>query len=508
MSNKQITLVFVHGWSVTSMDTYGELPLGLREEGKKNGLEFDIREIFLGRYISFHDEVRLHDIARAFEVAVREQLAEIVAQGRRFVCITHSTGGPVIRDWWHTYYKEKGGCPMSHLIMLAPANHGSALAQIGKARLGRLKSWFSGTEPGQGVLDWLELGSREGWELNLDWVRQTETAIGPQGIFPFVLTGQTIDRKLYDNLNTYTGETGSDGVVRAASASINTRYVQLTQPPVTKDRQGRPVPKEFTFSDINTAPKTAFRLIRGKSHSGEEMGIMRSVKKDPGSWMLDAGGRDTVESILACLRVQTKKDYSGLIAAFEQENDLIWKEELLEKERELMVFRRYFIRDRFSMVVFRVRDHEGRPVSDFDLILTAGDNDDPNHFPEGFCQDRQRNRLNPETITFFFNYDVLNGSGPVKDGTKVVRPAIEPTTKLGLQVIPRPDNGFVRYLPCRITASSKMFSKVLFPHATTLVDIVLQRLVDKEVFRVEEMDPEGALLGKSFKNLVPGGEIV
>eukprot|EP01031_Cornospumella_fuschlensis_P043536 gene43536-53229_t len=43
--------------------------------------------------------------------------------------------------------------------MLAPANFGSALAQLGKGRVGRLKAWFSGVEPGQGVLDWLELGS-------------------------------------------------------------------------------------------------------------------------------------------------------------------------------------------------------------------------------------------------------------------------------------------------------------------------------------------------------------
>ena len=48
---------------------------------------------------------------------------------------------------------------MSHLIMLAPANYGSALAQLGKQRLSRIKSWFEGVEPGQGVLDWLELGS-------------------------------------------------------------------------------------------------------------------------------------------------------------------------------------------------------------------------------------------------------------------------------------------------------------------------------------------------------------
>ena len=42
-----------------------------------------------------------------------------------------------------------------------------------------------------------------------------------------MVIGQTIDRKLYDNLNTYTGESGSDGVVRVAAANLNSAYVRL-----------------------------------------------------------------------------------------------------------------------------------------------------------------------------------------------------------------------------------------------------------------------------------------
>ena len=53
---------------------------------------------------------------------------------RRFACITHSTGGPVVREWLDRYHAQPGtldACPMSHLVMLAPANFGSALAQLG-----------------------------------------------------------------------------------------------------------------------------------------------------------------------------------------------------------------------------------------------------------------------------------------------------------------------------------------------------------------------------------------
>ncbi|MGB2790309.1 MAG: phospholipase, partial [Dokdonella sp.] len=163
-----LLVIFVHGWSVTSTDTYGELPARLAAESTKGGgPKLDVQHLYLGKYISFRDEVRLPDLSRAFEAALQPVLAQAGAQ-RRFVCITHSTGGPVVRDWFDRHYvqtKLTGQCPMSHLIMLAPANFGSALAQLGKSRLGAIKAWFDGVEPGQGVLDWLELGSPEACEL-------------------------------------------------------------------------------------------------------------------------------------------------------------------------------------------------------------------------------------------------------------------------------------------------------------------------------------------------------
>ena len=117
-------------------------------------------------------------------------------------------------------------CPLSHLVMLAPANHGSALAQLGKSRLSRIKSLFQGVDPGQRVLDWLELGSAGSWALNRSCLDYDGVA---DGVFPFVLTGQSIDRKLYDALNSYTGEAGSDGVVRVASANLNYGLLRLVQ---------------------------------------------------------------------------------------------------------------------------------------------------------------------------------------------------------------------------------------------------------------------------------------
>jgi hypothetical protein len=219
-------VVFVHGWSVTNTRTYGGLPEALAKNASP-GLNIQIRHIYLGKYVSFADEVQVDDIARGMEQAINEEVVPKLKKGDRFACITHSTGGPVVRKWIDLYYRGKlEKCPLGHLVMLAPANHGSALAQLGKGRIARMKFFVDGVEPGTGVLNWLELGSEQSWDLNREWL--TYDCVGG-GLYPFVLTGQKIDRNFYDNLNAYTGEPGSDGVVRVAAANMNYGLIRLAQ---------------------------------------------------------------------------------------------------------------------------------------------------------------------------------------------------------------------------------------------------------------------------------------
>lgn len=508
MADKKIVVVFVHGWSVTNTNTYGELPVRLRNEAAAAGISIQIKEIFLGRYISFHDEVRVHDISRAFRAAVADELSSLVKDGTRFVCITHSTGGPVIRDWWHRYYEtvpKSGICPMSHLIMLAPANYGSALAQLGKGRLSRIKSWFGGVEPGQGVLDWLELGSKASWNLNQEWIRTDGSQISTKGVFPFVLTGQYIDRAFYDNLNSYTGELGSDGVVRVAAANLFGRYIKLVQqaPKKKPGKKGEFEANLLGISDFKEAPETAFRIISGKSHSGTKMGIMRSVKKDAH----DQKSRETITAILDCLNVKTKPQYEKLCKRFDIETQDVQKKEFHEVETHFLRSDTHFFHDQFSMVTFRVRDDEGHPVTDFDLILTAGLANDPNHLPQGFFADRQRNSINKEFITYFFNYSIMDGVKEVFDkDNKKIRETAGGAEALGFRIIPRPDSGFVYYLPCEIKASKDLFHKALKPNSTTLIDICVRRIVRKNVFRLKKMTND--TIKGEFGKIKPGDEIV
>jgi hypothetical protein len=500
-------LVFVHGWSVDDLSTYGQLPIRLRNEFAARGINTVVRQIWLGQYISFRDEVRLPDISRAFQAAVNQQLSDIVQSRSRFICITHSTGAPVIRDWWDRFYRTTAqACPMSHLIMLAPANFGSALAQLGKSKLSQLKFWLHGEQPGQGILDWLELGSAESWELNSTWIKLSGLPTGPAQFYPFVIIGQSIDRNFYDHLNRYTGELGSDGVVRSAAANLNATLITIEQTFIRNDDgaiQDQPSPPVINFY---TAPSSAFRIVTHRSHSGNTMGIITSVGLNPSP---DPGERETIDAIILCTQISNDSQYETLRDAFDQATVAVQAEERLEivPTGPFAIFTRHFIHDHFCMVIFRVRDSQGYPISDFKLVFTGPD-DNPNHLPEGFFADRQQNQLTNEVVTYFVNYDVLKGSDAVKDPSgNVIRPATPGIKELGLEVTAQPATGFVRYMPLKLTADESFFQKMVKPNATILIDIVLQRLVSDQVFLnkgpIVAMPQDG-----SFKSIQPGDGVV
>src|SRR5690242_1136457 len=421
MARPQRLVVMVHGWSVRDPATYGGLPERLKREVEKDpDLGLDVRHIWLSEYASFHNEVTLPDIARAFQSALRRELGPELEAGRRFACVAHSTGGPVIRAWLQQEYLAKGitRTPMSHLIMLAPANFGSALVQLGLAKLSRLRSaWFEGVDVGTGVLDWLELGSAPSLKLNLEWLEQGAELIGPEGVFPFVLTGQSHDPVLYDFVNSYSGETGSDGAVRVASANLNFTHLRVVQQAPLPDAQAK-----LGFSaplleagDTRLAPAVPLAVLPGLCHSDVRLGIMRSVKADDTP-------HPTVSAILEALKVEDKQDYAQLFDRFAALSAETQQRERVEDLKPITGFDHQEIHDPCAMLVFRVRDDQGNPVKDFDVILT-GPGDNPNHLPPGFFVDRQRNHLDPGCIVYYVNTARLLGCPAVTFGDRLLRAA-------------------------------------------------------------------------------------
>lgn len=481
-------VVFVHGWSVRSTDTYGKLPERLAAEAKARGVGIDVQHVYLGKYISFRDEVRVEDISRAMEAAFENEpsVVKALAAGRRIAVITHSTGGPVARDWWHRFYvTAKRACPMSHLIMLAPANFGSALAQLGKSTLSRLKTWFQGVEPGQGVLDWLELGSAEAWRLNESWVTQKPDWNAASRVYPFVLTGQSIDRAVYDHVNSYTDETGTDGVVRVAAADLNATYVQLVQQfDEAEFAKGNWGATTLAVKTRKQAPRTALAVLPGLSHSGDRMGIMRSVK------MRDTGElkpHPTVTAILRCLTVESDADYSTVCDEFAQLTAATQAAERVEKVERLFLFDRKFEHPLTTQMIVRVHDENGHQLHDFDFLLTSWDPDaerpelrepNPNLLPPGFFIDRQRNRLSRGVVTYYLNHEVMQ-SAPALGVRIVPRPAPDPTTR-------KPPEYFVHYVRAELAARTKALLDFVKPNSTLMLDIVMQRIVRSGVFRITQ----------------------
>ena len=434
-------LVFVHGWSVTNIDTYGELPEVLKIEAPDE-LDLEIKNIYLGEYISFHDEVTLDDIARAFESARKDKL-----DGEPFACITHSTGGPIIREWIDLFYKNALELlPLTHLVMLAPANHGSTLAVLGKKKVGRIKAWWNDTEPGVEVLNWLQLGSQGQWELNSSWLNYSFE----DTFYPFVLSGEKIDNHFYDFINSYLVEKGSDGVIRLAGANLNYQKLILKQDCNDEVIDGTTI-KAFPLKldgEIKTPSKCAFEVIKNASHSGDKYGIMKSVKKN-------RVVKPVVHAIINSLKVRTFQEYQDL------------SKFMNEKTNKLQTKH-----DRYVMFVFNIRDNYGNSIYDYDMILLAGNNYEPSKLPKGFFLDRQMNNQSGNLV-YYLNYDKLK---EIKDGA------------FGIRIVARPSEGFMHYSPAEFHSNGINLHSFLKPNETTMIEVILERRISKNTFVLDRFD--------------------
>jgi hypothetical protein len=460
------TLVFVHGWSVTNTSTYGLLPQQLQQQAAAAGLALTLADIWLSEYVSFDDAVTMPDLVRAFDHALRD----LHLLDASFACITHSTGGPVVREWLRAQRDKPAThstIKLSHLVMLAPANFGSALAQLGKGLLGRLKAWFGGVEPGQRILDWLELGSAESLSLNLDYIHSDDPV--KRGQFLFVLTGDRPDRKLYDHLNSYTGEDGSDGVVRIAAANLNAHHAVLSP-----QANARGDTDTLTLN-LNRSPRCAFKLVADAAHSGDERGIMASAAPA------------TVQAILRCLQVRSVDDYESLCDAFEREN-AARDADKVELEPAGPFSPRVHIHDPRSLLIVRLTDEAGEPLTGAGFLFTAGAQASPDLLPAGFLLDRQANSKQRTTISLFLDHSLLAGDDRVADprnSRKTLRPAVASHRPYGASVQPVDLGGLVHHALARSAAGDDLFA-MLGPHQTTVLDVVLPRKIHEGVFRLTQ----------------------
>ena len=211
-------VVILHGWSDKAASFQ---PLANFLEGRG----FQTLDLFLADYISMDDDVSIEDAAKAMQAAVEGKIA-----GRElkppFDLIVHSTGGLVARTWLSAYCAgmKSEQMPVQRLVMIAPANFGSRLADVGQTILGRvIKGWDHGLHTGKLMLDGLALGSPFQWDLAsrdlfaMD-AEDDASIYGADLVWPFVIVGSM---PYQHGLRQMVNENGSDGTVRVAAANLN-----------------------------------------------------------------------------------------------------------------------------------------------------------------------------------------------------------------------------------------------------------------------------------------------
>ncbi len=420
-------IVLVHGYNVTSTRTYGLLPQRLKNLGHT------IKDVYLSKYVTLDDDLTLDDIVKAFQAALADVYGPQLGK-KKFACVTHSTGGLVARGWIETYYAGRmRDLPISHLIMLAPPNNGSRLASLGKSRLSRLRSLW-GVEPGVRVLDGLELGSDFQWKLNSIWMDQALHS-APR-FFPVVITGQWIDRKHWDVIVPATYERGSDVVVRAASANLNMQRFSFDP--------GRKVKR----ASIDGVP---YLVTPQTSHSDERYGVMGGVPA--------RGDHPVLSAVVHVLGVEDRKGYNALLADFAKRTEDLQRQDKFYDGSHL---------NRYFQVVFRVLDNMGNRLHDYaiELIDASGRGD---QLPSGFFADQHKNEADPEFFVFYLNFDRIS---EVKGG------------KLGFRVQSVAHSPLVRYEDVVFEGALSQIGNFVRPNQTTLVEVVLKRRLNKNVFRL------------------------
>jgi hypothetical protein len=266
--------LIIHGWSDCSA-SFADMKNYLV---KKNIGE--VATIYYADYESREDNITYEDVIEGLnnELIRQKLIYNNGSSDHDLKIIVHSTGGLVVRHWLWRYYGKTDRvalCPVTNLVMLAPANFGSPLAQMGKSFIGGLVKgrWKVGDllETGKIMLDGLELGSAYQWTLAHNDLLGKEKYFMPNQIRTTVLVGDTD----YKGIRGWLNKPGTDGTVVIAGTNLNSAKLclQFTQPDNLSD--STPGHKWATTKPVSDI---AFGVLRGYDHgsivtgSSEETG--------------------------------------------------------------------------------------------------------------------------------------------------------------------------------------------------------------------------------------------
>lgn len=332
-------VVLIHGYSDKG-ESFGPWRDALVQRG------YSVEEIPACTYRSLSNEVTIKDIAEAFDRALRT--LPNLKNGEPFNAIVHSTGMLVLRNWMTAYAGRRER--LKRLIGLAPATFGSPLAHKGRGFLGAA---FKGNneigpdflEAGDLILDALELGSRYTWDLTDIDLFGEKPFYGKGSDTPYVFVFCGTDS--YWGIRQLVGEYGTDGTVRWAGCSLNTRKFVVD---FRRDAERDPDLDRVRTAD--TPPESALPIpfwpVEDRNHT--------TIVSDPPDILVDLVHR--------ALQVDSE-------ATFEA-----WEEAATEKTAGA------FPDEKWQQFVVRAMDERRDPIPDYyiEFFVKNGDQETPIEF--------------------------------------------------------------------------------------------------------------------------------
>jgi hypothetical protein len=382
----------------------------------------------------------------------------------------HSTGALVVRLWLDLHYarqraagRTKPRSPVKRLLMFAPANFGSDLAEMGQSFLGKFRSTFFSSnrkpgdflESGKFVLQGLEPASPFQWDLSsrdLHGEGFFNPELGDDNVcYPFVFAAGKAYGGLQARIVKDRKKPGTDGTVRICGTSLNTRKCLVD----FCHRQVTPIwIEERKFENI------AFAIFKEFNH-GSIIGHSETFVKGPGRWALKA------------LEVDTRAKYARLAAECDE------------------FTRRNYDGDPFQQFFFKVQDDVGLPVRDFYIDFYAQLADGSVHqkltleFDRSFEAEFYRHSADPACRALLLNLARL------REYFKRLKAA---KARLVFDVYAISSIKEVRYLPAFAVifddADGRDEPAFLYENTTTLVQIVLNRVASDQVLHLVNFDLE------------------
>ena len=418
MSKQKVFLV--HGWSVRSTQTYQALHLKLSEQG------FDLKDIYLGRYVSIENEIEISDISKALHKALNEELKGDWSQ--EFHLITHSTGGLVVKYWMLNLYSGKYSKhkALKSIVHLASPHFGSRLAHYGRSMLGQVMELG---ESGKNVLAALELGSEFSWETN-EMLFEPKNWKG-KGISIFNLIGDRVKKNLFAVKIFSAGfEEGSDQVVRVSAGNSNFKRFVLD------GRNG-----EFSLAgELQGIP---FGALWENTHSNADYGILNNIKKKS-----SLESNLNLKLIVECLKVNSESSFKTVGKQLEKATKETRKK-----------------RQGFAQLDFRFRDEDGRPIDDYRFTLGAIVNG--KRKPSKTVAHTHKNTVTPNHFTVFINLKEL-----------------EPELTYFIDINSDSGSELFSYSPdpLAITAEPHHITNIISEDQTTQIDVILSRKPSDNLF--------------------------